>query len=292
MPTAQQWRVYIDAKSTAYCAVNEIEFRTVNGVSRSFSGGTLTWNNEAFGSSYDGQKAIDGNDGTHWIADVANPWIAYDYGAGNECDIVEVYLKCSFSTSWVPLAFSVQYWDGSAWVSRFKWDNVYDWAGANNTRVFRQPGLYELWRLYILAGVDSTFMQIAEIQFRDEIGVSQLFSGGQVYGHQSSSAPLENAIDNNHATNWSPVTPPVVIAYDFGNANSIEVVQFSVTAAAGQYAPKTFALEYYDPDSVSWVEAASYTNETGWSDGETRLYGGMEPPTPLYSARPVVFVCT
>ena len=293
MPTYQKWRLYVDQKNGgSYCAITELEFRTSAGVSRSFSGGTLSWNNSAFGSSYDGNKAADGNTGTHWISDVAHPWFQYDYGSGNECDIVEVYIRCLYNSSWSPQSFSIQYWDGAAWVTKFKWlDVTISVWGARPSHAFAQQDEYQLWRLRITAGVDSTYLNIAEAQFRESVGVSKTFSGGyQFWSQQTGSAEASKVIDNDTGTYWyaGSLPTPQFFYYDYGSGNGFPVVQFTVTAAAG-YAPKDFSLDYYDPGTTDWVTAASYTGETGWSAGETRTYDGLAAP-PAATRRPLVFL--
>jgi hypothetical protein len=82
------WRFANLTASGAGVQVTEFELRTVVGTPLTPSGGTPSAQEAPFGG-FDPPKACDGNTATAWATNVAPSWWQYDYGAGNEKDIVE-----------------------------------------------------------------------------------------------------------------------------------------------------------------------------------------------------------
>lgn len=120
MAAHRYWRLYCRRTSggTNYCVVQELQFRDTLGGSDLTGSGTVLYDVQTTG--YEASKAFDDSQSTYWnTGNVAFPhYIGYDFGEGNEYEIIEV-LMTSQNGGWyvsTPSWFDVQYSDnGSDW---------------------------------------------------------------------------------------------------------------------------------------------------------------------------------
>lgn len=128
MSAHRYWRLWVpfDAGFTSYCAVSECEMRTASGGSNVATGGTPAASS-SYSSGYLPAKAFDGSTGADngWTSNYDNgqpEWLSYDFGSGNDKDIVEVVLKAPVSglgLDRLPRAFLFQYSDDNAiWITQ------------------------------------------------------------------------------------------------------------------------------------------------------------------------------
>lgn len=84
-----------------------------------------TWSNQ---STYDANKALDGDDKTRWSAfKELTPWLVIDFGENTVFDQVEINEYSSRVQE-----FKLQYWNGKEWVDAYKGKNI----GAKFTATF------------------------------------------------------------------------------------------------------------------------------------------------------------
>jgi len=134
---------------------------------------------------------------------------------------------------------------------------------------------------------------IRELQFREVVGVAQLFSGGTASASDTrGSFVAANAADNNVSTYWES-NNPATWQYDFASAKKIR--QYTITAngdfSTGGKAPTAFRLQYYDVGTTTWVTVDIRSGVTGWGANETRTFDVIYDAAtsgnvtlPLYSA--------
>jgi hypothetical protein len=151
MSAHRYWRVYITgAQNNPYVSAAEIQMFTATGGPNVCSGGT------AFASSYYAPEArtpptaFDGNTNTStsWTnsgatnPSVANPeWIGYDFGAGNDKDIIGFnwFLRNDGFWGQAPSNFKLQYSDDNvSWTDRFA-PATQTWTTQNESRQFFDP---------------------------------------------------------------------------------------------------------------------------------------------------------
>lgn len=140
MAAHRYWRVYIYDTTFAFVEAAEVEFRETIGVAQAPSGGTPitsgTWTDS---NTYRALNAFDSNVNTRWRSQNGagiHHYIGYDYGAGNEKDIVE-FAYTSYINNDTPRGFSLQYSDdGITWASDWEaFDGQVSW-GSRGQRVF------------------------------------------------------------------------------------------------------------------------------------------------------------
>lgn len=96
MAAFRYWRLITRVPETTHVLFAEVQFRTSIGGANVISGGTASASSFEAGTNTP-DHAIDGNPATDWSPSNFTPgltaWWQYDFGAGNEKDIVEVYLQ-------------------------------------------------------------------------------------------------------------------------------------------------------------------------------------------------------
>lgn len=141
-------------------------------------------------------------------------------------------------------------------------------------------------------------LQVVEFQFRETAGVSQTFSGGTSSASSEFSASFNaaKASDDNATTRWS-CAASVASAwwkYDYGSGVTKDIVEVTIRipttsddAAALRQAPRNFTLEWSDDDSA-WTVAATMTEVSPWTSGETKTFTLPLSPLPVKVSQVVV----
>jgi hypothetical protein len=139
---------------------------------------------------------------------------------------------------------------------------------------------FPYWRIYITANNgDATYTDVNELEFRASVGGADQTSAtdNAHYRYVSSannySGPA-GAFDNNTGTAFlSQAGVPNYVGYCF--PEPVEVAQIAVTSPLpGEQtrAPKDFLVQYSAKPSQGWVTALSVTNQTTWTNAETRTF--------------------
>lgn len=125
MSAHRYWRIYVNGGpgsgwvSSDYARIAEVELRTSLSGSDQTGSGTASVSTSYDPSSFGADKAFDNNTGTEWISDGTHTaqWLKYDFGSGNNKDIVEYTIRCSNAAgSLVNILFQYSD-DNSSWTT-------------------------------------------------------------------------------------------------------------------------------------------------------------------------------
>jgi hypothetical protein len=136
MSAHRYWRIMMNASASNAYSFAEIQFRTIAGVARPFSGGVASAYNSFSGLTP--AAATDGNNATLWGSTDTTPgdW-KYDYGVGNAIDVVEIMLTSRNDSFYAqtPTSFTPQWSDdGTNWTSMAR--IFASWSSATQTQLF------------------------------------------------------------------------------------------------------------------------------------------------------------
>lgn len=286
MAAHRYWRVYITAANSGnYTSCIELRLYNSSGTMVA-TGGTAI--NSSTGFGWTANLAFDGLDyGTGWHSGTGNlpttpEWIGYDLGSGNSADVIS-FAFTARDSSQAPKDFKLQYSDDAvAWTDAgVTLTNEGAW-GTNELRVFPATAKTQ-WRLSI-SSTQSGNSGVAEFKLRTSIGGSDLTGGAasasSFFANSPTYAP-SNAIDGNAATFWDATGVSSTLTVAFGIARN--VVEYVIQAPSGNQTdtPKTWTLEYYDPNSSpQWVIADTQTAVANWTTNESRTYALSVVATP------------
>lgn len=146
---------------------------------------------------------------------------------------------------------------------------------------------HRYWRLYIISNNGGNYTEVAELEFRETAGVSQVPSGGTPLwsSRYSSSASYQaaNAFDGSNSTRWrASGFQNEWIGYDFGSGNDIEPVEvllgaFTSTATNN---PRDIRVEYSD-NGTDWSAYTHLGEQTGWSTSQNRVIALVTSSAPV-----------
>lgn len=293
MAAHRYWRVYITAvntKADGSTGLREIQFRETVGGASVLSGGTASAES-SYGGSWLPENAVDGNTGTEWVSGVEGVphWWKYDFGVGNEKDIVEMAWVPRADIQQEPVDFQLQWSDNDV-----DWTTLYTVTGFWEQNRYTTDlcvlnadfaptagaAAFQAWRINITAN-DGHFGACAftEIEFRAFAGGPNQCAGGSVY-----CSSFYDGIDPPHwpdaAVDGVTTYPPSLFSFNttFGwwaykFPAPVGVRQIAITTRGDNswnQAPKTFTIEYWD--GSSWQVAHTEADSSGWTAGETRTY--------------------
>lgn len=296
MAAHRYWRINIaNVNNGSAAQIPELELRSaISGADQTGSGTASASSVQTTGREAD--KAFDNSAGTTWTANTTASWLAYDFGAGNSKDIVEIAISTgAWNVDTLPLEFALEYSDdGSTWTNSFSISKA-GWS-ASTTYTFSAPGAgpaYRNWRLYSATLNGANVMSCAEMELRIATGgADQTGSGTATSDSNTVSHTASSAFDNSASTYWESNTAlPHWIAYDFGSGNAKNVTQIAFTARndvnGPSQSPNAFDVQYGD-NGVTWKTKWSVNAQSGWTAGETRTFTASAAA----AARPLVFVST
>lgn len=141
-PAARYWRIYAtEVQNSVYMGAHEIEFKS------SIGGSDATGSGTAISSNGSPASAFDDNMSTRPLIELdanGEAWIGYDFGSGNDIQILEVTIKCGDSVEdIIPKNYRVEYSDdASSWTSVYEVTNGTNWAQLETRTVngFTSPG--------------------------------------------------------------------------------------------------------------------------------------------------------
>jgi len=306
MATHRYWRLRATADcgngNENYCAVGTLQLRTSIGGSDVASGGTPSADSTLGG--FPASNAFDGNNSTSWISGSgAYPhWIKYDFGAGNEKDIVEMAVAGRLDSSSAfayqsPRDFTLDYSDDDS-----SWTTLITVTGFSNhcsgLQVINADTRYDagaagtVWRIHVTAVGGGGTIAICEVEMRASSGGADQCTGGVALASSTFQTSIANlAVDNNTSTStffathtYSPT--PGWFAYKFPSAVSVAELTIKARDSSWQsQAPVDFTLQKWN--GSGWDTMLTQTG-LSWSAGETKTFSVTVPST----ARPVCFVAT
>ncbi len=289
MAAHRYWRIYsYKTDYEPWCAISEIELRTTEGGADQTGGGTASADSN-FDANNNAPKAVDNNAATTWItASATSPphWWAYDFGEGQEKDIVEIAITPRGGGLYLqtPQRFDLQYSDnGSDWTLLYAF--FHDWQDGNQV-VFNSDDAadtgtgHRYWRLYVTETGVANWCAIGELELRtaeegedhSHLGLASASTTYSFYTYYP-----ELAIDNNTGNAWvsTQAAGPWWWKLDFGPLLR-EVVEINITPRGGglyNQTPAVFDLQYSDNGS-DWTTLFSV--DTVWENGTARTFSG--PP--------------
>ena len=302
MAAHRYWRLGITCTFAANAQANtyELQMRTSFGGADVCSGGT------AFSSSGTAANAFDNNDGTNFeTGSFSFPYthyVGYDFGSGNDKDIVEVAILRGQFEAENFRDFFFQYSDDNAtWTTQasigrmtpfntaLKDYNVIDVTPKTQTG-------RRYWRFRQTSSISSgSQANIKRIEFRPTSGAPSAMANGVVSasGALSNGARAISSIASNWETSYSG--NPAILTYALPAGFKTEV--YEVTIQGGSFAaenPKDFKIQYSD-DNATWVDAFDHVAPGGWSWAvdEVKTFtmtdnGGSGPPPGVARRRPVI----
>jgi len=137
---------------------------------------------------------------------------------------------------------------------------------------------HRYWRVYITENTGSAnYLDLREVEFRETIGGADATGSGTAYASSYTSPYIPaNAFDNSastlwHITNFSGITYPQWLAYDFGAGNGKDILEFGLTANDRSQTPASFQLQYSDDNSV-WTTTLTIGPTVEWTNGVLRVF--------------------
>ena len=297
MAAHRYWRINVtEAVHASWLDIREIEMHTSIGGADVTGSGTASASSESAG--FEASKAFDNNSSTTWFTSSAGTlpqWIKYDFGSGNDKDIVELQLTSwSYQEQWV--SFQFQYSDDDTnWTTLFTVEND-EPLDTGTSRTYSgndtptMNGADSFWRVRTTTVDGGTVFGVAELEFRLTNGGADQATGGKAFANRSFDTGFipPKAVDNDASTKWASKTTTGWIGYRWSGAK--DIIEIAVTARNDGFhnqAPKNFVIEYWD--GSAYQTAYTSGTETGWTSGETRVFTFG---TAAASARPVVFITT
>lgn len=289
------WRLHTLALTQGFGnfnALSELQFRTAEGVSAVPSGGTPIYSSQLSGG--EAAKAFDGNAGTFWApssAGTGDHWIGYDFGAGNEKNVLELAITArndGGAQNQGPVKFQLEYSDdGLAWTAATPILRMGTPWGAGETRAHSLvAGARSHWRILYTADTAgfNAYAGIGDIQFRPTAGVASAATGGTASASSTGFGAggfVDGAFDDDPTTHWHSNFNAAYdqdgsggqwIQYAYPVARSVSEVR--LVARNGDHenmAPVAFDV-LSSKDGGIFEQRASYTGQGGWTDGQVKRY--------------------
>lgn len=299
MAAHRYWRLHATSgNGDPNMGVAEIEMRT------SLGGADVTGTGTAAASSGTAANAFDNSNSTVWTTTSgAYPhWISYDFGAGNDKDIVEVAINTRTQIRFSPIDWTLQWSDdNAAWTTLFTIQGYGEWpTGQATFRVFNADRVYtngvnnQVWRLRSTAVDGGTVVGLCELMMYDASGLNQCsggvpFSSTQAEGGGPNTQAFDGIITGGDTNRWSGWDASEWIGYKFAAAKSIITVGIVNRLTFQNQSPKDFVIERWD--GAAWQNVMTLVGITGWTSGQTRYFnsgGETVAPSPSTS-RPIVF---
>lgn len=273
----QYWRVFISSSNSgSSTSVAEVEFHTSVGGSDVASGGTAIASTTGGGTA---SNAFDNNTATTWNPGATSSiWIGYDFGVGNEKNVVEyaIIAPNDASIDSAPKTFKLQWSDdGSTWTdasgSLGATNTVADWILAQ-TRTFPETlasGFHRYWRLMCKTqnGGSSQF-RINEIEFRAtsggadqcvNVGDGGNATTGRILRTSGDGGAFGNAFDNTFDDFWYGAgATDRFIGQVFLSPIKVEEISVQCANQTTSNTPATAEIQYSD-DGVTWTNQKSLT---------------------------------
>jgi hypothetical protein len=298
MSAHRYWRIYITAVcgnvgeglngATGPCSIKEVELRA------SLGGADETGSGTASALSSDGgappANAFDNDTATAWGTSFLGPfpvWLKYDFGSGNDKDIVEIALRPVTQPNWCPRDFLIQYSDDdSAWTTLYTVENFCDWNASANTLfnsnyTWSGAGSKEVWRIFMTSEPAGGTVELREIGMMTSIGGSSVATGGLVFATSSgstdpSSSSTSAAFDgtNIYWSQWEFSDTPTWIGYKFASAVDLRQITLTIDFYT-ERGPTDFTLDYWD--GAAWVTEATFTGVTWTAQYQTQTFFLEDP---------------
>lgn len=250
------------------------------------TGGTISASSE-FSGSFAATKALAGTWGSdnRWASTgPTNAWLKYDFGVGVAKKIVSIgAFGCAsgtFDQNWKDIR--VEYSDDdSNWTSYWTASQVFT-ASLQFKRAVKTSevpsytgspyGSHTYWRVIVQLG-NSGAISAAELEFRATPGGADQATGGTPSVVSTLIGSAADIFDNNNSTFWAiNGSAEAWIKYQFASPVSVGEVAWRIRGDSNPgHSPASFLIQFSD-DNTLWTTAWQVTGQTGWSNGEQRVF--------------------
>ncbi|MCY1043929.1 Ig-like domain-containing protein [Corallococcus sp. bb12-1] len=250
--------------------------------SATLPGGTVTASG-VYGGTYDAWRAFDRNDATMWISTqgAVPAWIGYEWANGPK-RVTHYAIKYANGgiLSRAPRTFTLQGWNGSAWVVVDTRPNEITWTGFERREyAVASPGSYVKYRLNVTEDNDS------------RSGIEVISMGGlELFECQTDTEPPTVPV----LTGFTPVSPsknnttPVVAGTTeagatvklFLGASCQGTPVATVTASATGAISATLSLTANTSTTLTATATDAANNVSACSAGITYQHDSLAPPAP------------
>lgn len=277
MAARRYWRLYNrEGGGSSLVNAAEIELRTSAGGADQTGSGTASASSSNTGTETP-DRAFDNNTGTYWQGNGnAGVWIKYDFGAGNDKDIVQIaYTPLSGFGARAMRQFDIQSSpDDSTWTTEW---SVSQPTWTSSQQVFTKPSAVnsQYWRVRADSLQSGTVMSCAEMELRATAGGADETGSGSGVG--DSATNIANAFDNNTGTLWSGASINADcnwLGYNFGAGVTKDIQQVSWTSRNGTTADQNPTAGWVESgsDGISWISRWTFSGTGSWSLGDTKLF--------------------
>lgn len=227
-----------------------------------------------WGGSETPDKVVDDDTGTHWAGRTT--------GSGSPgYNWIEIEMPDPVTVRGFGMAprgtdgtnikdFTFEYHDGDDWV---QWGPAFVETFLNLGITKWYGPFQRWWRVYCTAS-STSHAGLAEIQFREELGVPELHNDGIPFalGRWGASEGAPQAFDDNPSTHWGMSGFPSWVGYRFPGQKQVEEVLLQVRSDNSSAMPTEFEIQYSDDLGLTWEVAASGARQLTATTSEIRLY--------------------
>lgn len=285
MAARRYWRVYCRKASSTTMLCAEMEMRSSAGGADQTGSGTGSASGQNVGE--EAPKAFDNNTATYWQGafspNLGGVWLKYDFGSGNDKDIVEIAMTplSGFSSRMFHEMDVQSSPDDSTWTTIW---SISQPTWTNAQQVFTKPTAanHRYWRLRpdVLQG-GGQVMGCAELEMRATVGGADETGSGTGISRTSFSGSFlpANAYDNSTANVWSGanavagVVQSDWLGYDFGSGITKDIAQLAFTARTSPdhaQGPVSGWIES-STDAINWLSRWTFSGKTYTSLGTTLI---------------------
>ena len=298
----RHWRVKFDAvRSDVFIGLMRLDMMA------DYDGPTATGSGTPSASStYSGTSVawlFDGNDSHGWFSNggvVADQWVAYDFGEGNEVEIVALQMlpRQDGYSNQAPTAGKVQYSDdGIDWTTHWSFANPL--RGSIEQLFVAKPGAGEYTEKKRFWGIrgntngglvnGGNYIGLQELELLAELGGPDLTGptkGGwtnQYFNDRPPKMAFNNTFSGANNGWFSANTPTLggAILYDFGEPVDMPAYLRLQSPVSNGFndnrgAPVNFDLVYSE-DGQTLVPVANFTTPNTWGFGEYRTFNTAAP---------------
>lgn len=278
MAAHRYWRIRNQNVEGSYVGFSEIEMAISPAGSNVCAGGT------PYASSFVGgfpvSNAFDGGTAADWLASgdtgIEGSFIGYDFGSGNDQDIVEFRIAAPNFDTGKPASrvFTIESSDDDV-AYHVEWIGFYlGWVSTTLT-TFSKPtagASNQYWGIYCSQNnIPNGQAIIAEIELRTSPGGSNVATGGTPFGFTDNST-AGNAFDGDPSTYWFATGGGVAnfIGYELPSAMTIVEATIQASTPFPAWAPKNGKF-VYSQDGKSWIGIAPFAGEI-YSAAETKTF--------------------
>lgn len=293
---ARYWRVRWTAAQDAGVVAAIAHLEMYAGV---FGGANLCSGGATIGSfdnvGFPQANAFDADITNFWAdndkSDIADCWIGYDFGAGNEKEIKTILMQARGDAAFIgqsPADFAVEYsndlssWTSYATVSGQTWDTSEIKLFRLTSPTWTSYGAKRYWRLFFhkrvgFNGAAEPF-GCTEFELMTSVGGSDVTTSGMTYisSGDLGGFPVSNIGDNNTGTFWTRgagLSTGQYAGVDLGSGNAQDILEFTFTVRPDAFRedPASMRLQASD-DNTTWETVYVPPLQTTWTAGEKRTF--------------------